>query len=299
MGSIKLATTGKKPTKTVDTLVPDINKLLTGLANNKKLKISDKQLDEFLKNIKDAIVDWSNPVKQNKSSLRMSIIGRPARQLWYDKHRPEKQYTPDPSTQLKFLYGHILEHLILFLTELAGHTVTDQQKKVSVHGIVGHMDSKIDGEVVDVKTASSYSFKKFEQGTLNEDDPFGYVAQLTGYEEHEKTKRGGFLAVNKSTGQLALFRPDDLMKPNIKSLIQNVKTKLDSPELPPKCYEPVPHEKAGNMKLPAGCVFCSHKVECHKDANDGKGLRAFKYASGNIYFTKVEKTPKVDEVKLV
>ena len=117
MGSIKLATTGKKPTKTVDTLVPDINKLLTGLANNKKLKISDKQLDEFLKNIKDAIVDWSNPVKQNKSSLRMSIIGRPARQLWYDKHRPEKQYTPDPSTQLKFLYGHILEHLILFLTE--------------------------------------------------------------------------------------------------------------------------------------------------------------------------------------
>ena len=58
------------------------------------------------------------------------------------------------------------------------------------------MDSKIDGEVVDVKTASSYSFKKFEQGTLNEDDPFGYVTQLTGYEEHEKTKRGGFLAVN-------------------------------------------------------------------------------------------------------
>ena len=45
MGSIKLVTTGKKPTKTVDTLVPDINKLLVGLANNKKLKISDKQLN--------------------------------------------------------------------------------------------------------------------------------------------------------------------------------------------------------------------------------------------------------------
>ena len=56
-----------------------------------------------------------------------------------------------------------------------------------------------------------------------------------------------------------MFKPDDLMKPNIKSLIQNVKTKLDSPELPPRCYEPVPHEKAGNMKLPAGCVFCSLK----------------------------------------
>jgi hypothetical protein len=228
MGSIKLATTGKKPTKTVDTLVPDINKLLVGLANNKKLKISDKQLDGFLKNIKDAIVDWSNPVKQNKSSLRMSIIGRPARQLWYDKHRPERQYTPDPSTQLKFLYGHILEHLILFLTELAGHTVTDQQKKVNVHGIVGHMDSKIDGEVVDVKTASPYAFE----------------------------------------------------------------------QTPERCYEPVFHEKSGNKKLPAGCVFCSHKVECHKDANEGKGLRAFKYANGKVYLTHIEKEPKVEEVEV-
>ena len=74
-----MATTGKKPTKTVDTLVPDINKLLIGLSNNKKLKVSEKQLNSLLNNLKDAIVDWSNPVKQNKSSLRMSIIGSDAR----------------------------------------------------------------------------------------------------------------------------------------------------------------------------------------------------------------------------
>ena len=177
--------------------------------------------------------------------------------------------------------------------------VTDQQKKVNVDGIIGHMDSKIDGEVVDVKTASSYSFKKFENGTLSEDDPFGYIAQLPGYEENEKTKQGGFLAINKSTGQLALYRPDDLTKPNIKTLIKDVKEKLDLKEVPPKCYEPIPHEKAGNMKLPAGCVFCSHKVECHKDTNEGKGLRAFKYASGNVYFTHIVKEPKVEDVKII
>ena len=96
-----------------------------------------------------------------------------------------------------------------------------------------------------------------------------------------------------------MYRPDDLVKPNIKSLIKNVKEKLDSEDLPPKCYEPVPHEKAGNMKLPAGCVFCSHKVECHKDTNEGKGLRAFKYASGNIFLTRVVKEPKVNEVKII
>ena len=293
-----MATTGKKPTKTLDTLVPDINKLLINLAKGKKLQVSKEQLEKFLENIKESIVDWTNPTKQKKTNLRMSIIGRPARQLWYDKHEPEKQYDPDPSLQLRFLYGHILEHLILFLTELAGHEVTDQQKKVSVSGVVGHMDSKIDGEVVDVKTASAYSFKKFEQGTLNEDDPFGYIAQLSGYEESEQTNHGGFLAINKSTGQLALFRPDDLMKPNVKTLIKDLKEKLDQDNPPEKCYEPVKHEKSGNMKLPVGCVYCSHKVKCYQDANDGQGLRTFKYANGKVYLTHIEKEPKVEEVKI-
>ena len=294
-----METIGKKHTKTLDTLIPDINKLLTGLAEGKQIKVSDDKLNKFLSNIKDAMIDWTNPVKQDRSHLRMSIVGRPTRQLWYDKNQPKRKAKADPSLQLKFLYGHLLEHLVLFLTDLAGHEVTDQQKKVNVEGIVGHMDSKIDGEVVDVKTASAYSFKKFENGTLEEDDPFGYIAQLSGYEANENSNKGGFLAINKSTGQLALYRPDDLAKPNIKSLIKNVKEKLDSEDLPPKCYEPVPHEKAGNMKLPAGCVFCSHKVECHKDTNEGKGLRAFKYASGNIFLTRVVKEPKVNEVKII
>ena len=72
-----METTGKKHTKTLDTLVPDINNLLTNLGDGKKLKVSDEQLNKFLSNIKDAIVDWTNPVKQDRSSLRMSILGRP------------------------------------------------------------------------------------------------------------------------------------------------------------------------------------------------------------------------------
>jgi hypothetical protein len=41
------------------------------------------------------------------------------------------------------------------------------------------MDCIIDGEVVDVKTASGYGFRKFKDGTLPEEDTFGYMAQLT------------------------------------------------------------------------------------------------------------------------
>ena len=50
------------------------------------------------------------------------------------------------------------------------------------------------------------------------------------------------------------------------------------------------------MKLPKGCTYCDFKFECHKDANDGEGLRVFKYAKGLEYFTKTTSIPKVEEV---
>ena len=50
------------------------------------------------------------------------------------------------------------------------------------------------------------------------------------------------------------------------------------------------------MQLPKACVYCRYKFECHKDANEGKGLRVFKYSNGNRYLTQVPKVPNVIEV---
>ena len=44
------------------------------------------------------------------------------------------------------------------------------EKEVKVKGVQGHMDCVIDGEVIDIKTASGFAFKKFKDGTLREDD---------------------------------------------------------------------------------------------------------------------------------
>jgi len=291
-----METTGKKHTKKLDTLIDDMNGILSGISSGKAPKVKEEQIDKFLNNTKLALLDWLQPRKSSGKGLRMSVIGRPARQLWYDNHIERKQEIHDPSTQLKFLYGHVLEHLLLFLVEISGHTVTAQQKKVQVEDVNGHMDCKIDGEVVDVKSASAMSFKKFKNGTLYEDDPFGYIAQLAGYEHNEGTTNGGLLAVNKSSGEIALFRPDELMKPNAKDLINNLKEKLTQNEPPEKCYQPIPHDKTGNLKLPVGCVYCSHKFICHADSNDGDGLRVFKYANSNVFMTKVISQPKVEEI---
>ena len=179
-----MGTTGKKHTKTLDTLVDDVNNILTGISSGKAPDVKEEQIDKFLNNTKLALLDWLQPRKSSGKGLRMSVIGRPARQLWYDNHIERKQEIHDPSTQLKFLYGHVLEHLLLFLVEVAGHKVTDQQKKVQVEDVNGHMDCKIDGEVVDVKSASAMSFKKFKNGTLYEDDQFGYISQIESYKQN-------------------------------------------------------------------------------------------------------------------
>ena len=47
MGSIKLETTGKKRiSKSLDTLVPDINKLLVNLTYKKKIPVTEEQNKE-------------------------------------------------------------------------------------------------------------------------------------------------------------------------------------------------------------------------------------------------------------
>ena len=282
--------------KKLNTLVDDIYKKLSVLGKGKSLNLSEETIDQFGESMKEVLRHWSTPHPRATETLRMSNIGRPNRQLWYDMKTEQQTQEIPPATFIKFLYGHMLEEVVLLLVKLAGHTVSDEQKNVKIKGIEGHMDCVIDGEVIDVKTASGYAFKKFKDGTLAEDDTFGYMSQLAGYEAGHGTSNGGFLAMNKENGELALYIPEELDKPNIETKIDTVKKSLKKQTPPELCYLPIPDGTSGNMKLPRGCFFCRHKVECHKDSNNGKGLRVFKYAKGLTYLTQVVKEPKVEEI---
>ena len=256
--------------KTLDTLVQDIYDKLDTLTEGKSLNVSEETADAFGEAMKKALLHWSAEHPVDKPTLRMSNVGKPNRQLWYDMKSENKKNNFTAPVQIRFLYGHILEEVVLFLARLAGHEVTDEQKEITVSGIKGHMDCKIDGEVVDIKTASGFAFKKFKEGTLPDDDPFGYMAQIAGYEEAEGTEHGGFLTLNKESGELALFRPQELDKPNIKQRIKTLKAQIKKDTPPELCYNPVPDGKAGNMKIARGCTWCRHKFVCHSDANDGE-----------------------------
>ena len=282
--------------KTLDTLVQDIYDKLDTLTEGKSLGVSEETADAFGESMKNALLHWSSEHPVNKPTLRMSNVGKPSRQLWYDMKATDQKNSFSASTQIKFLYGHILEEVVLFLARLAGHEVTDEQKEVKVQGIKGHMDCKIDGEVVDVKTASGFAFKKFKEGTLPDNDPFGYMAQIAGYEEAEGTQHGGFLAFNKENGELALYRPEELDKPNIVQRIKTLKKQIKQDTPPEKCYATVADGVSGNMKIARPCVWCRHKFVCHADTNDGEGLRVFKYSKKLEYLTNVAKLPRVKEV---
>ena len=281
--------------KNLNTVVDDIYEKLSCLCDQETLDIPDDYIEDFGERMKEALKHWATP-KQGSSELRMSTVGRPLRRLWYDlKHDLPVYNKTHPSVFIKFLYGHILEELVLLLVKLAGHEVADEQKEVELDGVKGHMDCTIDGEVIDIKTASSYAFKKFKGGTLHEDDPFGYMAQLSGYEKAHGTNEGGFLALNKESGELALYRPESMLKVNVENKIKNIRDAilLDSP--PERCYSPVPEGKKGNLRLPRECGYCPHKAECYADANNGYGIRTFLYSNGPKYLIRVASQPKVME----
>ena len=279
-------------------VVEDIYEALAPLTEGKHLDITDEAIEDFGEKMKDALRSWARPPKRDSSfSLRMSNIGKPIRRLWFDKHSEVSKEAHSPKTFIKFLYGHLLEEVVLMLARLTEHTIDSEQKEIKVEGISGHMDCKIDNEVVDIKTASGYAFRKFSNGSLSEDDPFGYIPQLTGYEEAEGTSAGGFLVINKENGELCFYAPDELDKPNIKYKINNTLKALNKVKPPTElCYEPVYEGKKGNKKLHKNCSYCPHKFECFKDSNEGKGLRIFKYNKGLTYFTKVMAEPRVEEV---
>lgn len=225
----------------------------------------------------------------------MSNIGKGARQLWYTKrYEPETRF--EGHTILKFIIGDITEHLLVLLAKLAGHSVTSLQDEVVLKGIKGHIDADIDGVTVDVKSASTHAFRKFSDGTLAENDAFGYIEQLAGYAKARGTS-GAFLAMDKTTGELAYlpYSREELDAFDVESRIDYIKEAVDSEVEPERCYPDEKMGESGNRKLGVNCSYCDFKNRCWADSNNGIGLRTFLYSSGPVFLTQVKSEPKVFE----
>ena len=283
--------------KNINTLVEDIYNLFSPEEFNMDEREIEYHVDEFATNIKEHLKLFLNEKPRANGNLRLSAIGRPDRQLWYDINLDKNEVTPlTSSTRIKFLYGYILEELLIVLSRLAGHEVVDTQKEVTVEGVKGHQDCVIDGVLVDCKSASGRSFEKFEKGRRERDDPFGYIAQISAYAEANDMDEAAFLVINKQSGEICLLPVHSLEMINASDRVKNLKTIVKSDGPPPRCYSDVADGMSGNRRLGTSCIYCAHKKECWKDKNGGQGLRVFDYARGYRYLTYVAKTPEVPEV---
>jgi hypothetical protein len=287
--------------KSIKTLVKDIYALF-----DPSVHVEPKQehLDQFGENMKRLVKEKLAEVSA-LPALRMSNLGSKCdRQLWLKINEPGKGEAMPPYAFLKFIYGSLIEELLLLLAKVSGHEVTDEQKTVNIGGVEGHIDAKIDGVLIDVKSASTYSFKKFEEGLKPEQDSFGYLTQLGSYNYAETGSKmpAGFLAMDKQNGFLHLdLHTDGINNTDYEALVKQKQAMLAGP-MPERGFDDVPdgYKKKvdgayklfpnGNRKLGLECSYCDRKNRCWP------GLKTYAYSHGPVFFTKVVKEPKVEEI---
>ena len=240
-------------------------------AVNGKSTMSDEIIHQVANDVKDALQrQFGGKVKRKDFTLRMSNVGRPTCQLWYEKNKPETALPKSNNFMMNMMLGDIVEAVFKGLLRGAkvdyeeSDTVTLKCKDAEVSG---SYDLVIDGAVDDVKSASDWSYKnKFESyDTLSSGDGFGYVGQLAGYAKASGKKVGGWWVVNKANGHFKYVPASGLnLDDEIKKIEDTVAT-VNANKFE-RCFEPEEEKfrgkPTGNTVLNTNCKFCDYRYDC-------------------------------------
>ena len=240
-------------------------------AANGNTTMSPDTIKQVAQDVSDALQrQFGGGNKRDGFRLRMSNIGRPSCQLWFERNKPETAL-PKPTTfVMNMMLGDIVEAVFKGLLKEAGVQYEDSDKvTLDMDGtsISGTYDIVIDGAVDDVKSASNWSYiHKFESfDTLKDGDGFGYVGQLAGYAKASGKKAGGWWVVNKANGDFKYVPATGL---DVDAEIDNIKDNISNAmqdELV-RCFEPEREtfngKETGNLVLNKNCTFCSYKHAC-------------------------------------
>ena len=240
-------------------------------AVNGKSTISDEVIDQVANDVRDALQrQFSGKVKRKDFRLRMSNIGRPTCQLWYEKNKPETALPRSNNFMMNMMLGDIVEAVFKGLLKAAKVDYQDSENvilKLKDDNVSGSYDLVIDGAVDDVKSASDWSYKnKFESyDTLSSGDGFGYVGQLAGYAKASGKKVGGWWVVNKANGHFKYVPASGLnLDDEIKKIEDTVAT-VNTNKFE-RCFEPEIEtfrgKATGNTVLNSNCKFCDYRYDC-------------------------------------
>jgi len=291
--------------KTIDTLVTDIYNLMdpdTFVNHDKVLGL--EYATAVSAHFKNTLT--REATLREKGKLWASDIGKKClRQHWYNFNLPESGAPLGGPTRFKFLYGNLLEEAVLYLAKEAGHLVTHEQERVELdleNGWVvsGKLDAVIDGVLIDVKSTSSYGYKRYCDGITPSNDSFGYIEQLSFYSAFGPTAQPvpGFVWIDKQNGHIKYTPVDALKRESIEGKAKAIASAIDKTEagMVSKAYVPVAYGGSGNESLPITCSYCPFNKTCWSDANGGVGLRTFLYSQGPVHFTTITREPKTQEI---
>ncbi len=209
--------------------------------------------------------------KRDKFGLRMSNVGRPTCQLWFEKNKPEEALPLPTTFVMNMMLGDIVEAVFKGLLKEAGVQYEDDAKVTldldDDTSVTGTYDIVIDGAVDDIKSASNWSYtNKFESfDTLKKGDAFGYVAQLAGYAKASGKRAGGWWVVNKANGQFKYVPATGI---DVEEEVGKIKETSDAVEANEfkRCFDAVPEtfrsKPTGNTVLGTECGFCRYRFSC-------------------------------------
>lgn len=214
--------------------------------------------------------------------IRMSNVGRPTCQLWYEKNKPEVALPMPTNFMMNMMLGDIVEAVFKGVLKEAGVQYEDS-KKVSLDcgstTVHGSYDIVINNAVDDIKSASDWSYRnKFESyDTLASGDGFGYIGQLAGYSKASGKRAGGWWVVNKANGHFKYVPATGLdMDTEIAKIEDTVKTVEENKF--ERCFEPVPEtfrgKPTGNKVLNNGCKFCSYRFDCWSNLTERSAVKS-------------------------
>tara|TARA_Y100000588_G_C14269322_1_gene931545 strand:+ start:3251 stop:4132 length:882 start_codon:yes stop_codon:yes gene_type:complete len=225
--------------------------------------------------------------RNNEYRVRMSGVGKPLCQQKMSV-RKDVEEDVDYTLVMKFLFGDIIEAIAVTVMKAAGVEVQAEQESVSLDiggtKLSGTYDIKIEDKIYDIKSASPGSFSmKFAANrgynNIKNDDVFGYVPQGYLYAEAAGCDFGGWIAINKATGEWAvceapLIQEEDkkealkLADKNIREVLGGTKFEksfADTAEVY-KDKETNTIKRTGNRLMDRTCGYCGFKKYCWPDS---------------------------------
>ena len=255
-------------------LLVKIQELLSR-STTERVDISEDIIEQFGEDCKTAFRKQFTEERNKEFSIRMSSIGKPLCQLQMEKNKSSSE-SPPYNFKMRVLFGDLIEAAAIGIMKAAGIKIQSEQKEVhnelSGVKIKGTYDVEIDNKIYDIKSASPWAYdNKFAKGFNNvkEDDNFGYVVQGSLYSDSSGKPFGGWIVINKSTGEWQIVETptynEDYKTKAIKIAEENIDALVNDKEFE-RCFEDTPETfnkvTTGNRVLSTVCSFCSYKKTC-------------------------------------